>query len=582
MLRNRFRVSMLQGLSRRGGRTMRSTDRFKMKLYFMLTAMLLLTMLISLSLSYYFSYGNQLEQLKSQMRQTVDDKIGYLGEWLNGKTMVLELTDRYRVQYSDGFRVPADVLNLYGISDVYVGYEDGRFQSFTGWQAPAGFDPRVRPWYENIRKSGRLTISDPYLDLNSQQMAVSLGKPVMESGVMTGVIAEDILIQTLIEEITRLDFSEIGFVWILNERGTFVYHPDTGIIYKNVKSVQGLSGIPEDLFLQGDREVEYQYQGAKRTALFRRIPDSQWILGVTVLENQVFRNLEHLRMAYLALSIILTTVFGAVSYFLTRILAAPIVQIIRFVKGISRGNLGQTLEIRFNREVDALADSLNQMALQLKQNFDEIEGQKAELEKYNVALEKLVQERTQDIEAVNRKLQASFEAMELQASTDYLTGISNRRSFFELAVKEITRSERDRYPFCLMIVDLDNFKQVNDRYGHAAGDAVLIQNADIMQACLRGYDVLGRLGGEEFVMLLPETDAAQGRGIAERIRENLEGTVVRSGEKEICFTASFGVVCIENGCRDCLEAMISRADEALYEAKRRGKNTVVLFSELQQ
>ena len=553
---------------------MKEMKRFKFKFYIVLTALILLTMMISLSFSYYFSYDNQLDQLKSQMRQTVEDKTGYLGEWLNGKIAVMALL--HAPSDEQAFMSPAQ-LNRYGISDVYEGYVDGGFYSFTGWTPPENFDPRLRPWYKSISQQNKLTISDPYLDLNSKGMAVSVGHPIVNGDKVVGVRAADILIPTIIEEVTRLDFAEIGFVWIINERGNFIYHPDADVIYKNISQVTGISGIPDYKRLVGGGEVRYTFNQSKRTALFRKIPNSDWLLGVTVLEDRAFSNLEKLKSLYLVISIVLTTIFGATSYFLTRILAAPIVRIISFVEGISEGHLDQHLNIHFNKEVDALAVSLNDMAKKLKASFEQIESQKQALSLYNNELEALVQARTVAIEEANAKLKASYEALEKQASTDYLTGITNRRAFFEAAALEVCRSDRDRQPFCILIADLDDFKHVNDRYGHAAGDEVLIQAAAHMKSGLRTYDLLGRLGGEEFILLLPETTEAQGLEIGERIRRDVENTIVYYEHQPIRVTVSMGLS--SRTSEDiCLEKAVAHADEALYQAKASGKNKVAPYS----
>ncbi len=548
-------------------------NRFRQKFYFLLTALILLTMLISLSFSYYFSYDNQLKQLESQMHQTVDDKTGYMGEWLSGKMALMELIPSNNIAREP---LSAETLKQHGISDIYEGYEDGGFLSLTGWLPPKDYDPRVRPWYKTIINNNQLTISDPYMDLNSKEMSVSVGRPILENGKIVGVRAADILISTIINEISQLNFGEIGFVWIINERGNFIYHPDESIINKNIYEVSGISGIPSKEALSDGGEVRYIFNGSKRTALFRKIPNSEWILGVTVLDNRAFSNLERLKSLYLILSIVLSCIFGVTSYVLTRILAAPIIRIISFVDGISKGNLDQTLELHFNKEIDALAVSLNDMSLKLKKSFSQIEAQKQALSTYNSELEALVKMRTQDIEAANEKLKASNEALEKQATTDYLTGISNRRSFFEMAYKEVCRSDREASPLCLIIVDLDDFKHVNDQYGHAAGDEILVQTTLAMGECLRTYDLLGRLGGEEFVILLPETSEVQGLEIGERIRKKIEAAIIVFEDQSISVTVSMGLV-VRESTAYCLEKAISQADEALYEAKRSGKNKVVVY-----
>lgn len=161
------------------------------------------------------------------------------------------------------------------------------------------------------------------------------------------------------------------------------------------------------------------------------------------------------------------------------------------------------------------------------------------------------------------------------ASIDQLTGIWNRRFLLELGEKEISRLRRSRRGLSVIIADIDRFKSINDTYGHAHGDAVLKSFADVVTGCLRTSDIFCRYGGEEFVILLPETSPESAAEIAGRIRAKIESASVRTADITIRFTASFGVygepvVAAEQS----LSAMIDSADRALYEAKNTGRNRV--------
>ncbi|MEI7613759.1 MAG: diguanylate cyclase [Betaproteobacteria bacterium] len=560
---------------------MKRESRFRLKIYVVLAAMVIITLLTSLSLSYYFSYDHQMKQLRIQMLQTVEDKAGYMGEWLKGKIAILDVFDQMR-RRGERPSINAETLLKHGITDIYEGNCDGAFRSYTGWTPPAGYDPRIRPWYKDIFKQGALSISDPYLDLNTGKMTVTLGRPVAEKQGKDYILAADIPIQTIAEQITRLNFSDMGFVWILNERGAFVFHPDPQVIYQNIRQVEDVAGVPENARLSPPGEVRYQHQGAWHTAIFWNIPNSQWLLGVTVPDSSAFKNLERLRDIYLGLSVMLTALFAVLVYFMTRILSAPLIRIIDFVRQVTAGNLDQQLSIHFSRELDSLAASLNEMSERLKRNFSQIEAQKAELSRYNQELELQVQERTKDLQVAYIQLEEAYEKTKCVAATDYLTGIANRRSFFELAANEVSRSARDGTPLCLLEVDLDDFKKVNDTFGHAAGDKVLIHAVRQIQQCLRNYDLLGRLGGEEFAIMLPNTPFDQGKLIGKRIQEAVVASLVEHEEHLISVSISVGfafrAVCVDDV--DDVETVLCEADRALYVAKELGKNRLVAFSEL--
>jgi diguanylate cyclase (GGDEF)-like protein len=160
------------------------------------------------------------------------------------------------------------------------------------------------------------------------------------------------------------------------------------------------------------------------------------------------------------------------------------------------------------------------------------------------------------------------------ATTDALTGLRNRGWLDDVFDREIKRSERDRLPLCLVMIDVDDFKQYNDNYGHLAGDQVLIKVAAAIRKPLRPNDLVARFGGEEFVVLLPETTINNAKIIAERLRKNVSKMYlgVLNGVDLPKVTISLGIATRQPGCS--LDMMIATADVAMYHAKRNGKNRV--------
>lgn len=168
--------------------------------------------------------------------------------------------------------------------------------------------------------------------------------------------------------------------------------------------------------------------------------------------------------------------------------------------------------------------------------------------------------------------------LERQASTDPLTGALNRRALQQIADRYLSEARRHRRPASLLMVDADHFKLINDTYGHEAGDAVLCELLRRIQEMLRLEDVIGRIGGEEFVLLLPGTPENEAMAVAERIRQRIGGeTFIYRGE-EIPLTVSIGVAEREPGEGD-FEPLLKRSDLAMYAAKRAGRNRVVAATE---
>jgi diguanylate cyclase (GGDEF)-like protein len=156
------------------------------------------------------------------------------------------------------------------------------------------------------------------------------------------------------------------------------------------------------------------------------------------------------------------------------------------------------------------------------------------------------------------------------ARTDPLTGINNRRRLFESAEHEFEVAARYQHPLAVMMFDIDHFKKVNDIFGHAAGDQTLQIVTQIAKNELRTADVIGRYGGEEFIILLPMTNAEQAYALAERIREGVGALSLPTPKGNISITLSIGIV--EISPAESVEDVFRRADEAMYSAKQAGRN----------
>lgn len=192
------------------------------------------------------------------------------------------------------------------------------------------------------------------------------------------------------------------------------------------------------------------------------------------------------------------------------------------------------------------------------------------VDSFRVILEQEVQARTAELRERNRQLEELNLKLERYATTDILTGAYNRMKFDTLLESEINRCKRYNRPMSLAMFDIDGFKAINDRYGHAAGDSVLRELAELVSQHIRSCDIFARWGGEEFMILFPEGSLDATRTASEKLRQAIENHEFQTVGKMTC---SFGVTQLLPD--DSFESLNRRVDDSLYEAKKNGRNQVI-------
>lgn len=242
-------------------------------------------------------------------------------------------------------------------------------------------------------------------------------------------------------------------------------------------------------------------------------------------------------------------------------------------KMVASGDFSQRVEF-----MGEFSESFNAMVLQLDRTLQDLVAKKTELSQANEDLLKEISMR-KETEATLRKTQEELQRL---AMTDALTGLFNRRHFNQVAVEEVSRALRYQRPLSVMVFDIDFFKRINDTFGHRSGDEMLAMIARLTREVLRTTEIPARWGGEEFIVLLPETPAAAAAAVAERLRHKIEEAALPSGRGPIKVTASFGVSDVIDR-RDTrvddqlLSEFISTADRAMYASKTSGRNRVTVY-----
>ncbi len=188
---------------------------------------------------------------------------------------------------------------------------------------------------------------------------------------------------------------------------------------------------------------------------------------------------------------------------------------------------------------------------------------------------RVARETVRELNERTRSLEESREALHAQATRDPVTGLWNRSAILDVVERGLRRTQHGGGSFAVVLADLDWFKDINDAFGHHAGDRALYETARRLKSLVRPHDAVGRWGGEEFLVALPDCGRAEAAALAERLREGLEKEEIRPSESPaLTITSSFGVAGVEPGEALSAEALVRAADHALYRAKRRGRNRV--------
>lgn len=281
----------------------------------------------------------------------------------------------------------------------------------------------------------------------------------------------------------------------------------------------------------------------KKADAFQDLSEKQMILMVRDARSKS----EKITLVFYAIVGTTAIFFALLSFYLSRYVIRPILDLHRGAQTVGQGNLDYRLTIHTKDEIENLAGEFNQMV-------EAISGMKRDLDK-------------------------KIELTQQLAITDSLTGLFNRRFFMEKLREEIKRNERFNHPLSIILIDVDDFKSYNDTHGHLKGDDLLRNLSTILKKNVRSVDFVCRIGGEEFMVILPETDFAAAFKIAEGLRKAVEQYPFAHQETQPGgkLTISLGVATSIKGEKDLLK-LVQTADDALYQAKRTGKNRIGILT----
>ena len=471
---------------------------------------------------------------------------------------VSKLLNEY-LQFADGFRA---IMLIDG---------DAHILQYIGSNKPSDIADKNFGSYDFIKKTlvrGEPAISPVIRNIITHKPALYVTAPItMRSGTDSTKLTRALVAELKIQPIERLRegirFGEAGHSAIVDNTGHVIAHPNP----EWMKEIHDMSriNVVQDM-LAGKTGVTQFYSPFKKQTMiagYTSVPELGW--GVMVpqpiaeLHAQVSKILfTQLGWALMGLVLALIT-----AHFLGRWITKPI-------KLLAKSGLNLSKE-GFQHNLPKMPDSTPKEIRQLSDAFgDAIHGltiSRQEIEELNKSLQYRVNEATTELRQANTKLS-------VLARSDHLTKLANRRHFEQTLASFTSRRQDDDETICLLLVDVDNFKRINDDSGHAAGDTVLVQIAEILDRNTRHTDLAARYAGDEFVLLI-HANAEIGRERAVVMRKEIAAHKFFFDDKDIKVTVSIGLVTFKmSEHRDRVDDVLRKVDEAMYNAKRSGRNRV--------
>ncbi|MCS5421560.1 MULTISPECIES: sensor domain-containing diguanylate cyclase [Psychrilyobacter] len=393
---------------------------------------------------------------------------------------------------------------------------------------PPDYDPTTRPWYTGTLNSKGAYLSEVFIHAGTGEPIVTLSKKIELDGEIVGVLAAIIDLSHIKNEVSKFKIGNTGSFFIVDKNNKILV--DGGDNQENFNYISKM-----DLFSKDHLKIIKKTPMGKKLYHIKKIKGLDILLFGSVDEKDI--NNIVLRLKFYILGIVLLTIV-----------------FILIILSIISKNFDSSLS-----QLSSVIDSISQG--KYSENIDkltEIMDEKNELSFINNAIKKM------NYEIIKRENDLKY-----ISETDPLTGCYNRRAIVNLIEKEIEQSKKFDLNFSLIMFDLDRFKKVNDTFGHLFGDTVLKGVSKAISDNIKTTDIFGRYGGEEFLILLPNTKLDKGIMIGERLRQIIEKM---TWEHNTVITVSMGVV--KKFPDDTLDLLLGRVDDLLYKAKKNGRNRV--------
>ena len=458
--------------------------------------------------------------------------------------------------------------HLKGYESLVLVGVDGRLRAVAGYQGESSKLPErlfeEETCFVNTRKTGKWALSGIKRGPLSGRPTLVMSEAVHgEDGRMVGVLLGELRID-LIEELRRkIQFGERGHSAIVDKFGRVIAHPNT----QWMEEMHDLSG--QDVvqkMMRGETGVTEFYSPfikQQMVAGYAAVPEIGWGIMVPQPKPEIERQVHVLLYALFGWALLGLLLAVGLAVWFARWITRPIQRLVQATNDLTANDFQGDIPIVSENS----PSELRQLSLATHNLVTRFQTARAKVDELNRTLQSGIEKATAQLRETNRQLEA-------MTRRDHLTTIANRRYFEDMLAKSLGRRRSDVMPFCLILIDVDNFKEINDHHGHAAGDAVLVQLATLLQGAMRPNDLVARYGGDEFVAQM-HCNQESGRQRAWQILDAIRQTEFRWKDEVIHATVSIGFLYCHPAHLGDLESMLRKVDSAMYLAKKQGRNTVV-------
>ncbi len=393
-------------------------------------------------------------------------------------------------------------------------------------------------------------IADTYSDGRADTQKLLLAEPIRTSdGRPLGYLAAKIKLKAIGELLSGYAVNGVDEIYLVDAKGSLM--TSSRPVPAHLRNMK--PSIPSPHVSTMQSKLPAMYKGFREKPVMGMatpIPSMKWVMVAEMERDRAYAEIGRLRRLTALLVGGLMLCVGVLAYLFGHALVRPVQRLSNEATRVAAGNLDVDIPVSGLSEVSYLTQVFNHMVASLRRGREKLSSANAALRKSNAELQHL-------------------------SITDGLTGLLNRRRITHVLEQEIYRSQRYDHSVSILMLDIDYFKKINDTHGHQTGDTVLCLLADLFRDLVRDSDYVGRYGGEEFLVVLSESDAQSSLETAERIRQKAAQLQIPAGQEMLGVTVSIGVATYPSYGEDA-DTLICAADGALYQAKADGRNRVVI------